>query len=101
MVTEAAQRGPFLTLEAAPNISGERNAMYVPRYSLAERDRRWALARELMAAEDVEALIACGEPECAGGVAFAPDAYGLACWKPGISWLSRSVTRFRTSRPPR
>jgi Xaa-Pro aminopeptidase len=49
--------------------------MHVPRYSLAERDRRWALARKLMAAEGVEALIACGEPECAGGVAFAPDAY--------------------------
>jgi Xaa-Pro aminopeptidase len=49
----------------------------VPGYSLAERDRRWALAREFMAAEEVDALIACGEHECewAGGVAFAPDAY--------------------------
>jgi Xaa-Pro aminopeptidase len=49
--------------------------MHVPRYSLAERDRRWALARELMAAERVEALIACGNHGRAGEVTFAPDAY--------------------------
>lgn len=49
--------------------------MEPPPYSLAERDRRWALARELMAAEDVEALVAYGGRECAGGLAFAPDAY--------------------------
>jgi Metallopeptidase family M24 len=49
--------------------------MEPPAYSLAERDRRWALARELMAAQGVEALIACGGRECAGGLAFAPDAY--------------------------
>jgi hypothetical protein len=28
--------------------------MEVPVYSLAERDRRWALAREIMAKEEVE-----------------------------------------------
>jgi Xaa-Pro aminopeptidase len=49
--------------------------MEPPAYSLAERDRRWALARRLMAAEDVEALVVCGGRECAGGLAFAPDAY--------------------------
>jgi Xaa-Pro aminopeptidase len=49
--------------------------MEVPRYSLAERDRRWALARELMAAEEVGALIASGGHEWSGGLAFAPDAY--------------------------
>jgi hypothetical protein len=38
--------------------------MDVPTYSLAERDRRWALARELMAAEEVEALVCYGEHEC-------------------------------------
>jgi len=35
--------------------------MDVPTYSLAERDRRWALARKLMAAEEVEALVCYGE----------------------------------------
>jgi hypothetical protein len=49
--------------------------MDVPVYSLAERDRRWALARKLMAAEDVSALIACGRHECAGAAGPAPDAY--------------------------
>jgi hypothetical protein len=48
--------------------------MEVPVYSLAERDRRWALARKLMAAEDVDALIAYGGQECAGAESFAPDA---------------------------
>lgn len=47
----------------------------VPGYSLAERDRRWALARELMAAEGVEALIVYGEHECADLAPFAPDTY--------------------------
>jgi Xaa-Pro aminopeptidase len=49
--------------------------MDVPTYSLAERDRRWALAREIMAAEGVEALIAYGGHECTGMAASAPDAY--------------------------
>jgi hypothetical protein len=40
--------------------------MEVPRYSLAERDRRWALARQITVAENVQALIACGGPGCAG-----------------------------------
>ena len=49
--------------------------MEVPVYSLAERDRRWALARGLMAAEGVDALIAFGGQECARSAGFAPDAY--------------------------
>jgi Xaa-Pro aminopeptidase len=49
--------------------------MAVPGYSLAERDRRWALARKLMAAENVEALIAYGGHGCAGAAGFSPDAY--------------------------
>jgi Xaa-Pro aminopeptidase len=49
--------------------------MEAPRYSLAERDRRWALARELMADHEVEALIAWGDHQSAAGAAFAPDAY--------------------------
>jgi hypothetical protein len=36
--------------------------MEVPSYSLAERDRRWALARQITAAENVQALIAYGGP---------------------------------------
>jgi Xaa-Pro aminopeptidase len=48
--------------------------MDVPTYSLAERDRRWALAREIMAAEETEALIAYGGHECTG-TGFAPDCY--------------------------
>jgi NaMN:DMB phosphoribosyltransferase len=49
--------------------------MELPGYSLAERDRRWVLARAIMAAENVQALIAYGGPECAGMAGFAPDAY--------------------------
>lgn len=49
--------------------------MKVPGYSLAERDRRWALAREIMAAEEVEALIAYGGHEGTSMAGFAPDAY--------------------------
>jgi len=49
--------------------------MDVPSYSLAERDRRWALARDLMAAEGVEALVCYGEHECVELAPFAPDAY--------------------------
>lgn len=40
--------------------------MEVPRYSLAGRDRRWALARQITAAENVQALIAYRGPGCAG-----------------------------------
>ncbi|MEV6963961.1 M24 family metallopeptidase [Hamadaea sp. NPDC051192] len=47
----------------------------VPRYSLAERDRRWSLARDIMDAEGLDALIAYGEHECADLAPFAPDVY--------------------------
>jgi Xaa-Pro aminopeptidase len=49
--------------------------MEIPEYSLAERDRRWALARKLMAAEDVEALIVHDGHDCAGAAGFAPGTY--------------------------
>ncbi|MDI2127047.1 M24 family metallopeptidase [Yinghuangia seranimata] len=49
--------------------------LHVPSYSRAERDRRWALARDLMEAEGVDALIAYGEHECADLAPFAPDVY--------------------------
>ncbi|MET9064270.1 M24 family metallopeptidase [Streptosporangium sandarakinum] len=48
---------------------------HIPRYSLAERDRRWDLARDIMAAEGLDALIAYGEHECVDLAPFAPDAY--------------------------
>jgi hypothetical protein len=40
--------------------------MEVPRYWLAERERPWALARQITAADNVQALIAYGGPGCAG-----------------------------------
>ena len=43
-----------------------------PRYSLAERDRRWTLARELMDETGVEALIVTGERQNASPM-NAPD----------------------------
>ncbi|MFF4893559.1 M24 family metallopeptidase [Micromonospora chersina] len=49
--------------------------MDVPTYSTAERERRWSIAREIMAAEGVQALVAYGEHECADLAPFAPDAY--------------------------
>jgi Xaa-Pro aminopeptidase len=49
--------------------------MNVPAYSLAERDRRWAIARQIMEAEEVDALIAYGEHECADLAPYAPDTY--------------------------
>ncbi|KAA2258125.1 M24 family metallopeptidase [Solihabitans fulvus] len=47
----------------------------IPTYSIAERDRRWALARDLMDAEGVQALVAYGEHESTGPAQFAPDVY--------------------------
>lgn len=46
-----------------------------PVYSLAERDRRWALAQQLMDAEEVDALLIYGEREGTGPAPFAPDTY--------------------------
>jgi Xaa-Pro aminopeptidase len=51
------------------------NQTDVPRYSLAERDRRWAIAQDLMRAEGVDALLVFGEHECAPLAPFAPDVY--------------------------
>lgn len=51
------------------------NQTGVPGYSLAERDRRWALAQDLMQAEGLDALLVYGEHECAPLAPFAPDVY--------------------------
>jgi Xaa-Pro aminopeptidase len=46
-----------------------------PQYSLAERDRRWAIARTLMDQEQVDALLIFGDREGAAPAPFAPDTY--------------------------
>lgn len=43
--------------------------------SLAERDRRWNLARSLMQAERLDALIVYGDREAAAPANFSPDCY--------------------------
>lgn len=49
--------------------------MSSPTLSLTERDRRWQLARDLMAAEGLEALIVYGDREAAAPAGFAHDCY--------------------------
>lgn len=49
--------------------------MKVPDYSLAERNRRWAMANELMEEEGVDALIVYGDREAAFPASFAPDTW--------------------------
>jgi Xaa-Pro aminopeptidase len=51
------------------------NDTAVPTLSLAERDRRWELARGLMEREDLDALIVFGEHEDAGPAQVAYDAW--------------------------
>lgn len=47
----------------------------IPTYSLAERDRRWALARRLMEEQSVDVLLVFGEREGALPAPFAFDTY--------------------------
>ncbi|MGW5188086.1 M24 family metallopeptidase [Kribbella sp. NPDC004138] len=47
----------------------------IPTYSQAERDRRWALARDVMAVEGLDALLVYGEHEGIPAAPFAPDNY--------------------------
>ncbi len=47
----------------------------VPTFSLAERDRRWALANQLMEEQEVDALIVYGDREGAFPASFAPDTF--------------------------
>ena len=46
-----------------------------PTFSLAERDRRWELARQLMDRAGVDALIVYGDREGTGPAPFAPDTW--------------------------
>jgi Xaa-Pro aminopeptidase len=64
---------------------------YPPQYSLAERDRRWAIARDIMDDEDVAALVVYGEHEMAGPAPFAPDAYFTNDRPGGIVVLTRDA----------
>ncbi|MFD4636951.1 M24 family metallopeptidase [Lentzea sp. NPDC058436] len=48
---------------------------HVPTLSMAERNRRWDLARSFMAREGVEALLVFGEHEDAGPAAVAYDTW--------------------------
>ena len=47
----------------------------VPTFSMAERDRRWDLARGFMAREGLDALLVFGEHEDAGPAPFAYDTW--------------------------
>lgn len=47
----------------------------VPTFSMAERDRRWDLARRFMAHEGLDALLVFGEHEDAGPAPFAFDTW--------------------------
>lgn len=47
----------------------------VPMFSVAERDRRWNLARELMEREGLDALVVFGEHEDAGPASVAYDRW--------------------------
>ena len=51
------------------------NAVVLPTYSTAERDRRWQLARTFMDREGLDALIVYGEHEDAGPAAFNLDTW--------------------------
>lgn len=52
--------------KATPKISFDR----APRLSLAERDRRWAIAREIMKRAEVDGLIVYGDRESSAGPLF-------------------------------
>ena len=47
----------------------------VPTYSLAERDRRWTLARSFLEREGLDALLVFGEHEDAGAAPFCFDTW--------------------------
>lgn len=49
--------------------------LIVPTYSMAEKERRWNIANQIMAREGLDALLIYGDRECAFPGAFAPDTY--------------------------
>ena len=68
-----------------------RQPLNVPTFSLAERDRRWQLANDLMEQEGVDALIVYGDREGAFPASYAPDTY--------FTNERAGSTRVRTSLP--
>jgi Xaa-Pro dipeptidase len=65
------------------NVTFKPTSPLFPRYSLAERDRRWRLARDLMEEEGLDALLVVGERNLdIGAPLLAPDAY-LSNDRPG------------------
>ncbi len=46
-----------------------------PTLTVAERDRRWQIAREIMRRAEVDALLVYGDREAAAPAPFAPDSY--------------------------
>ena len=62
--------------------------------SLDERNRRWALARDLMASEQLDALVVHGDREAAAPAGFSPDCY-FTNDRPG------SIVVFVGDEPPR
>ncbi|UWU56520.1 M24 family metallopeptidase [Stenotrophomonas maltophilia] len=59
-----------------------------------ERDRRWALARDIMAGECLDALVVHGDREAAAPAGFSPDCY-FTNDRPG------SIVVFVGDQPPR
>lgn len=53
----------------------EKTISLLPTYSLAERDRRWALANDLMERRNLDALLVYGEHEDAGPAPFCFDTW--------------------------
>ncbi|MEJ2288441.1 MAG: M24 family metallopeptidase [Deinococcales bacterium] len=47
----------------------------IPTFSHAERDRRWAIAQDLMQAEGLDAMLVYGDREGTGPAPFAPDTF--------------------------
>ncbi|MFC2967089.1 M24 family metallopeptidase [Acidimangrovimonas pyrenivorans] len=57
------------------NIQAAPGQAIVPGFSLAERDRRWAIARQMMEEMDLEGLVVFGSREGAFPAPFAMDTY--------------------------
>lgn len=62
-------------MSGTPHTTRQRRTSKVPTYSLAERDRRWGIANQIMDEEGLDALIVYGDREGAFPASFAPDTY--------------------------
>ena len=64
----------------------------LPPLSMAERSRRWDLARDIMQAEGLRALVVYGDREAAAPAGFSPIATS-ATTAPDPSWSSSATKR--------